>query len=126
MGKQRLFTITPQDCREERYRGSGAGGQNRNKRDTGIRFTHEPSGAVGESEAQRSQLQNRREAFRKMASSPRFIMWAKAQGQARIEGHASLDRKIDQSMAEENLRIETGVDCAPGEAVCDKPTGGRE
>lgn len=121
MGHQKLFSVTTADLREERYRGSGAGGQNRNKRDTGVRFTHEPSGAVGESEAERSQVQNRREAFRKMASSPRFIMWAKAQGQARIEGHASLDRKVDEMMDERNMRIEIGVDCAPGESVCDAP-----
>lgn len=120
MSRKKLFTITTADLREERYRGSGAGGQNRNKRDTGVRFTHEPSGAVGESEAQRSQLQNRQEAFRKMATSPRFIMWAKAQGQARIEGHASLDRKVDEMMAEENLDVELGVDCRGRETVCDK------
>ncbi len=121
--KKKLFTVTTADLREERYRGSGAGGQNRNKRDTGVRFTHEPSGAVGESEAQRSQLQNRQEAFRKMASSPRFIMWAKAQGQARIEGHASLDRKVDGLMDENNLRVELGVGCAPGETACDAKDG---
>lgn len=120
--KRKLFSITPQDCREERYRGSGAGGQNRNKRDTGVRFTHEPSGAVGESEAQRSQLQNRQEAFRKMAKSARFIMWAKAQGQARIEGHGTLERKVDGLMSENNLRVELGVDCAPGETICDAPS----
>lgn len=117
--KQKLFTITTADLREERYRGSGAGGQNRNKRDTGVRFTHEPSGAVGESEAQRSQLQNRQEAFRKMASSPRFIMWAKAQGQARIEGHRTLERKIDGLLAEENLDVELGTDCHGHEHFCD-------
>jgi|SRR6185312_3342342 len=119
MSKQKLFTITTADLREERYRGSGAGGQNRNKRDTGVRFTHEPSGAVGESEAQRSQLQNRQEAFRKMASSLRFIMWAKAQGQARIEGHASLDRKIDEMMDERHIDIELGADCHGREHFCD-------
>lgn len=116
---KKLFTITTADLREERYRGSGAGGQNRNKRDTGVRFTHEPSGAVGESEAQRSQLQNRQEAFRKMANSPAFIFWCKAQGQARIEGHANLDRKIDQLMDESNLSVELGADCAGREAYCD-------
>jgi protein subunit release factor B len=119
--KKKLFSVTTADLREERYRGSGAGGQNRNKRDTGVRFTHEPSGAVGESEAQRSQLQNRQEAFRKMAGSARSIMWAKAQGQARIEGHASLDRKVDEMMDERNMRVELAVDaCAPGESSCDK------
>ena len=119
--KKKLFTITTADLREERYRGSGAGGQNRNKRDTGVRFTHEPSGAVGESEAQRSQLQNRQEAFRKMASSPRFIMWAKAQGQARIDGHSTLERKVDGMLVEENLRVEVGVgECVAGEIACVK------
>lgn len=118
---KKLFSITTADLREERYRGSGAGGQNRNKRDTGVRFTHEPSGAVGESEAERSQLQNRREAFRKMAASPRFIMWAKATGQARIEGHASLDRKVDQLMDEKNLDVELATDCHGHESFCDAP-----
>ena len=118
--KQKLFTITTADLREERYRGSGAGGQNRNKRDTGVRFTHEPSGAVGESESQRSQLQNRQEAFRKMAASPRFIMWAKAQGQARIDGHANLERKINGLMADDNLKVELGTDCHGRETFCDK------
>jgi protein subunit release factor B len=116
---QKLFTITPADLREERYRGSGAGGQNRNKRDTGIRFTHEPSGAVGESEAQRSQVQNRREALRKLSVHPKFTAWARAQAAAIVEGHRSLDEKVDKMMEPSHLRVEVGVGCAPGEAVCD-------
>lgn len=116
--KRRLFTVRTADLREERYRGSGAGGQNRNKRDTGVRFTHEPSGAVGESEAQRTQLQNRQEAFRKMAESPRFQSWARAQAAAIVEGFASLDRKVNDLMDEKHLRFEVTGECVPGEAVC--------
>lgn len=56
-------------------RGSGKGGQNRNKRDTAVRIVHPPSGAVGESQEQRSQLQNKRAAFVRMANHPRFKLW---------------------------------------------------
>jgi protein subunit release factor A len=103
---QKLFTITPADLREERYRGSGAGGQNRNKRDTGVRFTHVPSNAVGESESERSQLQNRREALRRLSKNPKFVRWVQAQVAAIDEGFISLDRKVDDLMRPENLRVE--------------------
>lgn len=118
MGKP-LFTVRLSDLREERFRGSGAGGQNRNKRDTGVRFFHEPSGAVGESESERSQAQNRKEALRRLADTDRFQRWARAQAGAIIEGYASLDRKVDAMMRDEHLRVEVGVGCAPGETVCD-------
>lgn len=60
-------------------RGSGAGGQNRNKRDTAVRIVHRASGAVGESQEERSQLQNKKKAFRRMAESPKFQAWLKRQ-----------------------------------------------
>jgi protein subunit release factor B len=102
-----LFSVKLSDLREEQYRGSGAGGQKRNKTSSAIRFTHEPSGATGESESQRSQLQNRKEALRRLSVNPTFIRWAHAQAAAIQEGYASLDRKVDDLMRPENLRIET-------------------
>ena len=104
----RLFTVTLADLREEHYRGSGAGGQNRNKRDTGVRFTHEPSGAVGECESERHQHQNRREALRRLSVNPKFVRWANAQAAAIEEGYQSLEKKVDEMMREENLLIEVG------------------
>ena len=43
-------------------RGSGAGGQHRNKRDTAVQLRHLPSGIVVRCEAERSQLQNKETA----------------------------------------------------------------
>jgi protein subunit release factor B len=114
-----LFTVTPADLREEHFRGSGNGGQKKQKTSSGVRFTHEPSGASAESEAQRSQTQNRREALRKLACHPKFTAWAKAQAAAIVEGHRSLERKIDSMMSEKNLKVELGVACTHGETVCD-------
>lgn len=50
------------------YRGSGAGGQKRNKTSSGCRITHVPTGIATTCEAGRSQFQNRATAFSKLAT----------------------------------------------------------
>lgn len=75
MPKKLAFSVTIKDCRVDEFRAGGPGGQNQNKRNTGIRVVHEPSGAVGESREERSQLQNKKTAFRRMAQSPKFKIW---------------------------------------------------
>ncbi len=53
-------------CRFDRFRVSGPGGQHRNRRDTAVRLVHEPTGMVGQASERRSQLQNRAEALRRL------------------------------------------------------------
>lgn len=53
-------------CRFERFRVSGPGGQHRNKTDSAVRLTHEPSGAVGYASERRSQHQNRAMALSRL------------------------------------------------------------
>lgn len=55
-GMELAFSVTIKDCTVQTFRSGGKGGQNQNKRDTGVRIIHRPSGAVGESRQHRTQL----------------------------------------------------------------------
>jgi protein subunit release factor A len=71
------------DVRIETFRGSGAGGQHRNKTDSCVRMTHIPTGITAIATEQRSQHQNKKVARSRL--------------QSRIgSGSVDQDRPVDQ------------------------------
>jgi len=60
--------IRKDELKVDTFRSSGAGGQNVNKVETGVRFTHIPTGVVSESTEARSQHKNREIALQKLYS----------------------------------------------------------
>lgn len=56
--------IDPNDVRIDIFKSSGAGGQNVQKNATAVRLTHLPTGIIVTCQNERSQMQNRENAFR--------------------------------------------------------------
>lgn len=64
--KSKTIELKDKDISIKFFKGTGAGGQHRNKVETGVRLTHIPTGIVSEAVSERSQKQNREIAYLKL------------------------------------------------------------
>jgi protein subunit release factor B len=105
MSKELAFSITHKDCRMQTFRSGGKGWQNQNKRDTGVRFVHDPSGATGESREHRTQLENKRAAFKRMTEDPKFRIWINIQlyGLSKAEQEVAKMMEKDEDFLVEDM-----------------------
>ncbi len=107
--KQKLFSISKKDFDIQFFRGSGPGGQNRNKVATCVRLLHRESGVETLGVEERMQHQNKMIAFDKMVKHPKFKAWLKlktAKILHLVPTEKEIEAMVDKEMTPENLKIE--------------------
>lgn len=104
MSKELVLSITAKDCTWSYTRGTGAGGQKKNKTSSAVHCAHEPSGAHGYAEETRSQHENKKLAFDKMVATRKFQDWLKLEVARKtgklLEINESVERKMKQIRVE--------------------------
>lgn len=109
MTRRKLFSVTINDCRVDTFTVGGNGGSGKDTSNTGVRVTHEISGAVGKATDTRSQSKNKELAFRRMAESKEFQVWVKLKA-SELQGKPSIDQLVDEAMNPKNIRVEISKD----------------
>jgi protein subunit release factor B len=105
MNKELLFSITSKDCEWKYTRGTGNGGQKKNKTNSAVHCIHRPSTAHGYAEDHRSQLQNKKLAFERMANSKEFQTWIKLESQRRTGELSAMEDQVDRQMRRIKVEI---------------------
>lgn len=103
--KKLLFTVTAKDCEWSYTRGTGNGGQKKNKTSSAVHCMHRPSGAHGYSESSRSQAENKQQAFEKMYNSSEFQRWVNIEFMKRSGEMNEIDRQVERELAKVKTEI---------------------
>lgn len=109
MERELLFSITKKDLEITKFKGSGPGGQHRNKTETGCRIKHPASGAVVEDCSTKSYEQNKQKAFLKLPKHPKFKVWY-SKVLWELRNKKTVEQQVEEMMAPKNLRVEVKKD----------------
>lgn len=102
--RELVFSVTAADCEWSYTRGTGNGGQKKNKTNSAVHCTHRASGGHGYAEDHRSQHQNRSLAFERMAKSKKFEDWRRMEFMKRTGQEAVIQDNVERQMR--NIRVE--------------------
>lgn len=86
--------IKKKDIEVDRIRASGPGGQNRNKRFTGIRMVHKETGIVVNATERRSQSQNLSHAFERLEKKLEVAAHRPKRRRKSKPGRGAVERRI--------------------------------
>lgn len=107
--RQLLFSLSKAkgDFVIQPFKGSGKGGQKRNKTMSACRIIHPASGAVSECQEERSFDQNKKKAFQRLIEKPKFKAWYKIECARQLGHMKEIDHQVENDMQGKNIRIES-------------------
>lgn len=106
MSKELLFSITKKDFDIQTFRSGGKGGQHQNKTESGVRIIHRESGAIGESREERSQAQNKKNAFNRLVKSEKFKNFIKLKASKIAHDKESIEEVVEKMMNDRYIKVE--------------------
>lgn len=102
---ERLFSITASDFDWSYTRGTGKGGQKKNKTSSAVHCSHRASGAHGYAEDTRSQHDNRALAFQRCTDSDRFKRWLKMETMRRSGQLAQIEASVQRELSKIKVEV---------------------
>lgn len=103
--KQKINILSAKDLEISYSKGSGPGGQAKNKTSSKVTIVHKASGAVASCSESRGQQENKEQAFLNLVKTPKFKVWLNKK-LYEIQNEESMEAAVERSMSPENLRIE--------------------
>ena len=108
--RQLLFSVTKKNLIITWFSGKGAGGQYRNKHQNCCRIKHPDNGVIVTGQEERSQKQNLKNAFNRLANHPKFRAWIRIRA-SEEEGKQILikeeiERAVNEAMRPKNIKVE--------------------
>lgn len=113
MEREKIFSLTNKDFKIDYYRGTGKGGQKRNKTSSACRITHMKTGISASCEDGRSQYQNKMTAFKRLCDNEKFKKWIKIEAMRKIgqlETKEQIEKRINEMLKRDllngNIKVE--------------------
>lgn len=100
--------LRPEDIEITHLKGSGPGGQNRNKRLTGIRMVHLPTKTVVLSTERRSQGQNLAAAYERMQEKLQRLFHRPKKRHETRRTRGSVERRIEAKRVQSTIKKSRG------------------